>query len=293
MAENHLAVRAKVRMAPSPTGLFHVGSARTALYNHIFAKQNGAQMLLRIDDTDAARNDKAHEDVIFAAMEWLGLDYDGDIYRQSEHREWHVTNAHVLCQLGHAYIDNGAIRFRVSSVGNPDYDVAWQDMVYGEMKVKLKSIEDFVILKSDGTPTYNLASAVDDMKTEVTHIIRGEDGISNTPKQILMYYALGIKPPVFGHLPFILGTDRKKLSKRKDPVNVLDYAAEGILPDAMVNYLAMLGWNPGSGDNQEIFTRSELIRRWSIGRVRRSGAIFDATKMRWMDAQHKKISKEN
>ena len=324
----------RVRMAPSPTGFFHVGSARTALFNYLFARHLGGTFVLRIEDTDRSRNEPAFEQIIYDALKWLGLDADegplqgGDFgpYRQSERFDLYRRYALQLLDSGAAYFAyetgeelaamkagqaarklppryNGAhrdltpeqraafesenrkpvLRLRV-----PEGETAWRDLVHGDTKWRNGEIDDFVIMKSDDSPTYNFACAIDDATMKISHVIRGEDGLSNTPRQILIYNALGFKIPHFAHLPFLLGGDRKKLSKRHGAVNLLDYAEQGIFADAMFNYLTLLGWNPGEGETQEMFTRAELIERFSLEGVNKSGAIFDPDKLAWMNTQYLK-----
>ncbi|HEX9997576.1 MAG TPA: glutamate--tRNA ligase [Abditibacterium sp.] len=323
----------RVRMAPSPTGMFHVGSARTALFNFLFARHTGGTFVLRIEDTDAARNSDEAEDVIYRALDWLGLDADegpkqgGDFgpYRQSERLDFYQPLAQLLLSAGKAYYAyetpaelaqmrelqaqnkqppryngahrdltaeqrrafekegrKGVLRLRI-----PDGKITFPDAVYGEISWKSDDIDDFVICKSDGGPTYNFACVVDDHMMRISHVIRGEDGLSNTPRQCLIYDALGFERPIFAHLPFLLGKDRKKLSKRNaDTVSLLDFAE--ILPDAMFNYLSQLGWNPGGGETQEIFSRDELIEKFTLEGVNKAGAIFDVEKLKWINVAYLK-----
>ena len=324
----------RVRMAPSPTGFFHVGSARTALFNFLFARHTGGTFVLRIEDTDQSRGSDEFERVIYDALDWLGLFPDegprqgGHFgpYRQSERFQTYATLAGQLLEAGHAYYAfetseelahmraeqaankqapryNGAHRdlsaqqieaFRsegrkpVLRVRVPDGETHFDDAVYGSITWKNAEIDDFVIAKSDGGPTYNFACAVDDHLMEISHVIRGEDGLSNTPRQLLITKLFGWDEPTFAHLPFLLGKDRKKLSKRSGSVNLLDFDARGILPDAMFNFLALLGWNPKSGETQEIFSRQELIERFSLEGVNKAGAIFDEEKLAWMNAGYLK-----
>ena len=325
----------RVRMAPSPTGFFHVGSARTALFKYLFARHHGGAFVLRIEDTDAARGDAEYERVIYDALAWLGLEFDEGPqqggaygpYRQSERTAIYQGHAQQLLESGAAYYAyetteelaamkeeqarakqppryNGAhrdltaeqraayeaegrkpvVRFRV-----PDaQSIAWPDAVRGDQSWNSKDIDDFVICKSDGGPTYNFACAVDDASMKISHVIRGEDGLSNTPRQILICNALGFTVPTFAHLPFLLGQDRSKLSKRHGTVSLLEFAERGVTPDAMFNYLALLGWNPGGGETQEIFSRAELIEKFSLEHVNKSGAIFDEEKLSWMEVQRLK-----
>ena len=325
----------RVRMAPSPTGLFHVGSARTALFNFLFARHHRGTFVLRIEDTDQTRGDAEFERVIYDALEWLGLYADegpqqgGPFgpYRQSERFETYATLARELHEKGLAYLSyetpeelaalreeqmknkkppgyNGAHRdltaqqrAEFESQGRkgvlrlkiPTGETTFDDAVYGPITWKNEQLDDFVICKSDGGPTYNFACAVDDHLMEISHVIRGEDGLSNTPRQILIYQAFGWTPPTFAHLPFLLGTDRKKLSKRNaDTVSLLEFGEQGIFPDAMFNFLALLGWNPGGGETQEFFSRSQLIEAFSLESVNKAGAIFDVDKLKWMNVAYLK-----
>ena len=321
----------RVRMAPSPTGFFHVGSARTALFNFLFARHTGGTFVLRVEDTDQSRGSDEYEQVIYDALDWLGLFPDEGPrqggafgpYRQSERFATYTALAEELQKAGHAYHAfetaeelaqmraeqqaqklppryNGAHRdlseeqveaFRaqgrpgVLRLRVPEGETRFDDAVYGSITWKNSEIDDFVILKSDGGPTYNFACACDDHLMEISHVIRGEDGLSNTPRQLLIYKAFGWDEPQFAHLPFLLGKDRKKLSKRSGSVNLLDFDGRGILPDAMFNFLALLGWNPKSGETQELFSRLELIERFSLEGVNKAGAIFDEEKLAWMNAQ--------
>lgn len=321
----------RVRMAPSPTGYFHVGTARTALFNLLFARHHNGAFILRIEDTDAARNDPAFEAVIFEAMSWLGLDPDegpvqgGDFgpYRQSERFDLYRQHAQVLESSGRAYraYETGeeltamreeqrlnkqpprynnahrdltpeqraafeaegrafVLRLRV-----PEGETRWRDEVYGDISWKNTELDDFVLMKSDNSPAYNFACVVDDALMQISHVIRGEDGLSNTPRQLLIYHALEIEPPLFAHLPFLLSPKRKKLSKRDMGANLLENRDKGIAPEAMISYLALLGWNPGGGETQELFTRAELVEKFSLGGVNKAGAIFDPEKLEWMNIQ--------
>jgi nondiscriminating glutamyl-tRNA synthetase len=323
----------RVRMAPSPTGLFHVGSARTALFNYLFARHTGGTFVLRIEDTDAARGSLEYEKVIYDALEWLGLDIDegpqqgGDFgpYRQSERTELYKKYAVQLLEAGKAYYAyetpeeltamreeqaknkqppryNGAHRTLTAEqraafeaegrkgvlrLHIPEGATTFDDAVYGPISWKNSDIDEFVICKSDGGPTYNFACVVDDYLMKISHVIRGEDGLSNTPRQCLIYDAIGFERPIFAHLPFLLGKDRKKLSKRNaDTVSLLDF--QQIYPDAMFNYLSQLGWNPGGGETQEIFSRAELIEKFTLEGVNKAGAIFDVDKLQWMNTAYLK-----
>jgi glutamyl-tRNA synthetase len=274
------ATDSRVRFAPSPTGYLHVGGARTALFNWLFARKLGGTFLLRIEDTDKARSSEEHVRVILDGLAWLGLDFDEEIVFQGAGLVRHQSVADRLLAEGKAYEEEGAIRFRM-----PDHEIAWEDAVYGRISFRGDDVKDWVILRSDRTPTYNFTVVADDVEMAVTHVMRGDDHISNTPKQIAVYHALGHEPPVFAHLPMIHGPDGKKLSKRHGATAVADYQHEGILPGAMRNFLALLGWNPG--DEREIFfTPEELIDAFSLERVLKKAAVFDVTKLEWLNGQH-------
>jgi glutamyl-tRNA synthetase len=318
------AVIHRLRFAPSPTGYLHVGGARTALFNWLFVKRYGGQFLLRIEDTDRARSTEESTRAIFDGMTWLGLDWDEDVVFQGANLPRHRADAQQLLDGGHAYrcfctseeldalrrdaeargeafrydrrCDRLAadevhrrvaagrpfvVRFRV-----PEGETSWDDLVHGRISFPNKDIGegDFIILRSDGTPIYNLAVVSDDIVMRITLVMRGDDHISNTPKQILLYEALGAPIPRFAHLPMIHGMDGKKLSKRHGATAVGDYQHLGILPQAMVNFLALLGWSPG--EDREIMSLEEMIERFSTDGLSKKAAIFDTKKLEWMNAQH-------
>jgi len=270
---------ARVRFAPSPTGYLHVGGARTALFNWLYARHAGGQFLLRIEDTDKARSTDEHTRVILDGLTWLGLDWDEEPVFQGARVKRHQGMADKLLADGKAYMEEGAIRFRL-----PPGEIAWDDGVHGRISFQGEDIKDFVILRSDRTPIYNFAVVVDDVDMRITHVLRGDDHISNTPKQIALYQALGAALPVFGHVPMIHGPDGKKLSKRHGATAVGDYQHMGILPAAMRNFLALLGWSPG-GD-REIMTLDEMIALFSFEGIQKKPAIFDMTKLEWMNGQY-------
>src|SRR5881275_1507926 len=270
---------ARVRFAPSPTGYLHVGGARTALFNWLFARKEGAKFLLRIEDTDKARSTDEHTQVILDGLTWLGLDWDEQPIFQGARLARHQQVADQLLKEGKAYMEEDAIRLRV-----PPGELSWDDAVHGRISFKGEDIRDFVILRSDRSPLYNFAVVVDDIDMKITHVLRGDDHISNTPKQIAVYRALGQKTPVFGHVPMIHGPDGKKLSKRHGATAVGDYQHMGILPAAMRNFLALLGWSPG-GD-REIMTLDEMIALFSFEGIQKKPAIFDMTKLEWMNGQY-------
>jgi glutamyl-tRNA synthetase len=269
----------RVRFAPSPTGYLHVGGARTALFNWLYARRTGGTFLLRVEDTDRERSSDANTQIILDGLTWLGLDWDEDLVFQGAGLARHQAAAAQLLAGGHAYEDDGALRFRM-----PPGEIAWDDAVHGRISFQGEDIKDFVVLRSDRTPIYNLAVVADDLHMRVTHVLRGDDHISNTPKQIALYRALGHAPPVFGHVPMIHGPDGKKLSKRHGATAVGDYRTMGILPAAMRNYLALLGWSPG-GD-REILTKDEMVSLFSLDGILEKSAIFDVTKLLWMNGQY-------
>ncbi len=269
----------RVRFAPSPTGYLHVGGARTALFNWLYARRSGGKFLLRIEDTDKARSTDEHTKVILDGLTWLGLDWDEPPVFQGARSKRHQEVADQLLASDQAYLDAGTIRLRL-----PPGEIAWEDAVHGRISFQGEDIKDFVILRSDRSPLYNFAVVVDDLDMAVTHVLRGDDHISNTPKQLALYRALGKAPPVFGHVPMINGPDGKKLSKRHGATAVGDYQHLGILPAAMRNFLALLGWSPG-GD-REIMTLEEMIQRFSFEGIQKKPAIFDTTKLEWMKGQY-------
>jgi glutamyl-tRNA synthetase len=312
----------RLRFAPSPTGYLHVGSARTALFNWLFVKRYGGEFLLRIEDTDRARSTEASTRGIFEGLEWLGLAWDEEVVHQGANLERHRADARRLLDVGAAYrcfctpdeietrrreaeargeafkydrrcdrlpadevarrVAAGAphvLRFRV-----PDGTTSWDDLVHGRITFPNKDIEDFVILRSDATPIYNMAVVSDDIAMRITLVMRGDDHISNTPKQIMLYDALGAPLPRFAHLPMIHGPDGKKLSKRHGAMAVGDYRHMGILPQAMLNFLALLGWSPGN--DIEVMTVPQMIELFSTEGLSKKAAVFDMKKLEWMNGQH-------
>ena len=315
-------MRPRVRFAPSPTGFLHVGGARTALFNWLYARKFNGDFLLRIEDTDRQRSTEESTRAIFEGLEWLGLDWDGEVVHQGANVARHFADAHKLLENGSAYRDFTtpeqldrmraeaeekkepfrfdrsmaemseaetaerlarnepyAIRFRV-----PEGVTEWDDLVHGNIAFPNKDIEDFVILRSDGTPVYNMAVVSDDLAMGITLVMRGDDHISNTPKQILLYRALGASLPQFAHVPMIHGPDGKKLSKRHGATAVGDYRHEGLLPEAMLNFLALLGWS--TGDDTEVMRRDEMVARFRMEGLQKKPAIFDNKKLEWMNGQH-------
>ena len=312
----------RVRFAPSPTGYLHVGGARTALFNWLYARHHGGVFVLRIEDTDRARSSDEHTRAILDGMSWLGIDWDEGPYHQADGFDRHKQDAERMLAQGKAYRcfctaeeleerkaaaaarkeswrydrrcfaipaeesarraaagDPYTIRFLV-----PSGKTEWTDAVHGLVSFDNGDIEDFIVLRSDGTPIYNLAVVSDDIEMKITLVLRGDDHISNTPKQIMLYRALGADVPTFGHVPMILGPDGKRLSKRHGATAVGEYANLGILPQAMVNFLALIGWGPGV--EQEIFTIDELIERFSLDGIVKKAGVFDPTKLEWLNGQH-------
>lgn len=312
----------RVRFTPSPTGYLHVGGARTALFNWLFARHHNGVFVLRIEDTDRERSSEAMTAAILEGMQWLGLDWDEGPIHQADGFERHRADALRLLESGAAYrcfcttgqlearrAAHGAgpdafrydrhclgvapddsqrraaagephtVRFRV-----PDGATEWADAVHGTIAFQNAEIEDFIILRTDSTPIYNMAVVSDDIAMRITHVIRGDDHISNTPKQIMLYRALGATVPVFAHVPMILGPDGKRLSKRHGATAVGEYHNQGILPEALFNFLALLGWSPGT--DEELFTREELIRRFTLEGINRKSAIFDTQKLEWMNGRY-------
>ncbi len=312
----------RVRFAPSPTGYLHVGGARTALFNWLYARHTGGTLVLRIEDTDRERSTESHTQVILDGLGWLGIGWDEGPLFQGEYGPRHREEAERLLAEGKAYrcfctreeleaqrtraeAAGGAFRYdrrcsRLSDgeraererAGAPftirflleDDEIAWEDAVHGRISFQGRDLDDFVILRSDGTAIYNLAVVSDDIAMRITHVIRGDDHISNTPKQIALYRALGHAPPVFAHVPMILGTDGKKLSKRHGATAVGDYQDQGIFPAAMRNFLALLGWSPG-GD-REILPEGDMVALFTLEGIQKKAAVFDTTKLEWMNGQY-------
>jgi glutamyl-tRNA synthetase len=270
----------RVRFAPSPTGALHVGGARAALYNWLVARGSGGTFVLRIEDTDRERSTPENIEQILDALRWLELDYDEGPQFQSERGERHRQEIARLLEEGHAYLDEGAVRLRVPDEGQ----TVVSDLIRGEIAFQHKDIADFVIARSDGSPLYNLAVAVDDHDMGITHVIRGEDHISNTPRQMMVLKALGADTPVYAHLPLLHGPDGKKLSKRHGAASVQELRDAGYLPAAVRNYLALLGW--GYDESTTFFSTEELIKLFSLERVSKNPAVFDEQKLRWMNGRY-------
>jgi glutamyl-tRNA synthetase len=264
-------------MAPSPTGFLHIGGVRTFLFNWLFARGQGGEILLRIENTDTSREVAEATDQIQESLRWLGIDWDGDVRFQLDTADTARALAQELLSRGHAYEDEGAIRFRQPKDGT----VSWVDAVRGEIEFRNELLPDLVIVRSDGRPTYNFISPVDDVTDEITHVIRGEDHVSNTPTQINILRALGAELPVYAHVPNINGDDGRKLSKRRNAVALDDFRNAGYYPAALFNFLALLGWS--YDDKTTIMSRSQLIERFSLDRVVKSPATFDYKKLDWMN----------
>ena len=268
----------RVRFAPSPTGYLHIGGARTALFNWMYAKSQNGQFILRIEDTDKVRSKEEYLDEILDSMKWLGLDWD-EFYKQSDRFDIYRKYAEQLLSEGKAYKDGEAVILKVV-----DKQVKIYDLIRDEIVVDTKEIKDQVLMKSDGSPTYSFACVIDDALMEISCVIRGEDHISNTPKQILIYEALGFKVPKFAHLPLILDDERARLSKRAGAVAVTDYRRQGFLPEAVVNYLMLLGWSPGN--NEEMVNLQSAIKKFSIKKINKAGAAFSIDKLKWLNSQY-------
>jgi len=270
----------RVRFAPSPTGFLHIGSARTAIFNWLFARHTGGKFLLRVEDTDLNRSDVRFLDEILDDLRWLGLDWDEEPLFQSRRFDVYREKAEGLVAAGRAYRDGEAVLFRVE----PGRTIELKDMIHGVITFQTETIKDQVLIKSDGSPAYNFSCVVDDAHLGITHILRGDDHVSNTPKQILFYEALGLPIPEFGHMPLILGRDGAKLSKRHGGVSVREYRDEGFLPEALANYLILLGWMPKDG--KEIMPQERAVREFEITSMNDVQAKFDLDKLRWINSEY-------
>ena len=315
----------RVRFAPSPTGYLHVGGARTALFNWLYARKTGGTFILRIEDTDKERSTESHTQVILDGLGWLGITWDEGPFFQGGYGDRHRDDAKRLLAENKAYrcfctreeldamrataektsmgfrydgrcgrLGEAEIKARLAKgdpfsirLRMPDEEIAWDDAVHGRISFQGRDLDDFILLRSDASPIYNLAVVSDDVEMKITHVIRGDDHISNTPKQIAIYRALAKPIPVFAHVPMILGNDGKKLSKRHGATAVGDYQDQGILPLAMRNFLALLGWSPG-GD-REIMPEAEMIQLFSLEGIQKKAAVFDVTKLEWMNGQYLSI----
>lgn len=276
-----------VRFAPSPTGFFHIGIARTALFNYFFAQKNKAKYVVRFEDTDTERSKREFEQDIYEGLAWLGVTYEEE-YRQSERGELYTQEIERLLESGVAYVsrETEGEREEVIRFNNPGGEVSFEDEIRGTVTFDVSELGNFVIARSKSEPLYHLAVVIDDIAMGVTHVIRGEDHISNTPRQLLILEALGGARPVYAHIPMILAPDRSKMSKRYGAVSVSEYRNLGFLPEALVNYLALLGWNPGT--DEEVLSTGEIVEQFDLSRIQRSGAVFSIEKLRWFNEQHLK-----
>ncbi len=310
-----------VRFAPSPTGKLHLGGARTALFNWLYARSKNGTFLLRIEDTDKVRSKHEFVDQICESLNWMGCRWDEELIFQSQRNELYAKTLDVLVQSGNAYpcfcdkeelahirsereiaglgysypgncrsLSEEEIKVKLETntpnvirIKIPEGETRFSDSIYGDISIRNNELDDFIVARTDGSPTYNFTVVVDDNDMGITHVIRGEDHISNTPKQIILYNALGYDIPQFAHLPMILGTDKKRLSKRHGATGVQEFRDQGFLSSALVNYLALLGWNPGT--EQELFSSAGLIKEFSLDRVLKKGAVFDNRKLEWINQQ--------
>ena len=270
----------RVRFAPSPTGVLHIGGARTALYNWLLARGLGGIFVLRIEDTDRERSTTENVEQILDALRWLELDWDEGPISQAERRPEHSAAIERLLESDAAYEDEGAIRLRVPDEG----ETVVHDAIRGDISFPHSAIDDFVIRRSDGSPLYNLAVAVDDRDMGITHVVRGDDHISNTPRQVMILRALGAEPPLFAHLPLLHGPDGKKLSKRHGAASVQELRDAGYLPEAVRNYVSLLGW--GYDESTTFMSTRELVERFDLSRVSKNPAVFDEQKLRWMNGRY-------
>ena len=307
----------RVRFAPSPTGELHLGGARTALFNWLFAKNQNGLFYLRIEDTDATRSKDEYTSQILDSLSWLGLKWDKPLVYQSGRSKQYKTYLNHLIDSGVVYrcfcskndlesskneghykysgkcrdISTQTIKEKLNQgisftyrIRIPDGSTNYNDLVYGKIKISNDQLDDFIIFRSDGSPTYNFTAVIDDHAMSITHVIRGEDHLSNTPKQIILYKALGFEIPIFAHLPMILGSDKKRLSKRHGAPGIQFFRQDGYLPLSLVNYLALLGWN--SGNEDEVFTLESLIKKFDLKKIQKKGAIWDQKKLNWLSGQH-------
>jgi len=307
----------RVRFAPSPTGELHLGGARTALFNWLFAKNQNGLFYLRIEDTDATRSKDEYTSQILDSLSWLGLKWDKPLVYQSGRSKQYKTYLNHLIDSGVVYrcfcskndlessknkgyykysgkcrdISTQTIKEKLNQgisftyrIRIPDGSTNYNDLVYGKIKILNDHLDDFIIFRSDGSPTYNFTAVIDDHAMSITHVIRGEDHLSNTPKQIILYKALGFEIPIFAHLPMILGSDKKRLSKRHGAPGIQFFREDGYLPLSLINYLALLGWN--SGNEDEVFTLESLIKKFDLKKIQKKGAIWDQKKLNWLSGQH-------
>ncbi len=282
------------RMAPSPTGKFHIGSARTALFSYLFSRKHDGKFILRIEDTDKERSKLEFEENIIESFKWLGLKYD-EFYRQSERTEIYKEQLKKLLDSGAAYVSQEVAeegkRGEVIRFKNPNIKIKFTDVVLGEIEFDTTDLKDFVIAKDLQTPLYHLTVVVDDGFMEVSHVIRAQEHLSNTPRQILILEALGFQRPIYAHIPLVLAPDKTKMSKRHGATALLDFRDMGYLPEAVLNFLAFLGWNPGT--EQELFTLDELVKEFSLEKVQKSGGVFNIEKLNWYNKEYIKKMPED
>lgn len=287
------------RFAPSPTGPMHVGSARTALMSYLYAKQHNGRFILRIEDTDRERSKPEYEKDIRDGLQWLDIHADEE-YRQSDRTAVYKRYLADLIKKDAAYVSRepkreGSGEIDVVRFRNPNKRVGWKDLIRGEVSFDTTELKDFVIAKSIEEPLFHLAVVIDDFESNVSHVIRGEDHISNTPRQILIQEAIGAPTPEYAHLPLILAADRSKLSKRKhaESASLAHYRALGIRPEAMVNFLALLGWHPSKSDASEVLSFADLVEQFDLQRVQKGGAVLDVNKLNWLNREYQKRASAN
>jgi len=274
----------RVRFAPSPTGYLHIGSARTALFNWLFARANNGKFILRIEDTDKERSDAKYLDEILSSLKWLGLNWDEELYYQSRRFDIYRERAERLVKEDKAYYEETekgkAIKLRVLK----DEVITFYDVVRDKIDVNSSTLDDLVLIKSDGSPTYNFACVIDDTDMKISHIIRGDDHIANTPKQMLVYRALGEKPPKFVHIPLILGEDKSRMSKRHGATAIAEYKDKGYFSEALVNFLSLMGWSPK--DDREKLSLDQIVKLFSLKSIVKTGAVFNIKKLNWLNGEY-------
>ncbi len=284
------------RFAPSPTGHFHIGGVRSALYNYLFARSNGGKFILRSEDTDPERSKKEYEDEFLAVFSWLGMEHD-EFFRQSDRKEIYKKYLEDLIARDVAYISKETPteegqRSEVIRLRNAGKDITFNDIILGDITFNTKELGDFIIARDIESPLYHFTVVVDDMEMKITHVIRGQEHISNTPRQILIQEAIGAQRPLYAHIPLILGKDKSKLSKR-DPevVPAIEYQDQGYLPEAILNFMALIGWNPGT--DEEVFTKEALVGQFKLDKVQKGGGVFNVEKLNWINKEHlKKLTEQ-
>ncbi|MDD5424461.1 MAG: glutamate--tRNA ligase [Candidatus Omnitrophica bacterium] len=280
----------RVRFAPSPTGFLHIGSARTALFNWLFARHEKGVFVFRVEDTDRERSKDEFLQEIISSLKWLGMDWDEGPFYQTKRLDAYRSYAQKLLKEGKAYEAEGTLGGEKAIIlSMPKEIMVMEDIVHGKVTFDMNLQKDLVLMKSDGFPAYNFACVIDDDDMKITHVIRGDDHISNTPKQLALYKALGIEPPKFAHIPMILGTDRSRMSKRHGATSISEYRQMGFLPDALVNYISLLGWAPS--DDKEVLPIAGIIKEFSLEKVGKTGAVFDINKLTWMNGEYIRAKK--